>query len=467
MNYLVVDLDESLIKTDLLYEQAFSFLKKNPFNIFRMLLWLFTGGRLGLKNNMAAVIHPTVENLPYRKEVLAYIDEQKRQHHTIVLASASPQVWVQRVANHLGIFDHAIGSKDFNLKGLSKYHHVKDTIGTGHFKYVGDSKSDLEIWSNCGSAITVNATPKVIKKLRDQSILIKEISDKLPKSKLLLQQMRVHQWAKNTLLFLPLFAAHQLNLTSFLNVTIGFFSFGFAASAVYILNDLIDIDADRNHHSKKNRPLASGSISIKDALLTLGGASILSLIFALHVGISFLGVIFAYWCLNFLYSFYLKKEVILDIILLSGMYTVRLFAGAAATGILLSHWLLSFSTLFFFSLACVKRFTELIRSKNKPSIDGRGYRNIDQTAVLNLGIGTGLLSILVFLLYLRSPDVGQLYTNQDRLWLLTPVLLYWLGRLWLLTCRDEVHDDPVVFAIKDKISWICLAFIAFTIAIAM
>lgn len=467
MNVLVVDLDESLVRTDLLYEQIFSFLKRNPLNVFIILKWIIMGGALGLKRNLAAVVYPKVEALPYRQGVLDLIKEKRRQNFVIVLASASPRVWVERVANHLGLFDHVIGSEELNLKGKIKHQEIVSRIGTDKFIYVGDSGSDMEIWDRCGGAVAVNVSPGHLKVLKERSLLISEISDRAPKSRLLVKQMRVHQWAKNALLFVPLLASHKIEFSAIAQTLLGFVSFGLAASAVYVLNDLIDIDSDRNHHSKRNRPLAAGALRIQDAISLFLLLVLAALFGGAFIHPEFIAVIVGYWLLNILYTFYFKKEVVLDIILLSGMYTMRLFAGAAVVQVPVSHWLLSFSTLFFFSLACVKRYTELSRSQNKPTIDGRGYRGLDQGTVQVLGIGTGVLSILVVLLYLQSPEVKSLYSNGSKLWLLTPILLYWLGRLWILTGRDEIHDDPVVFAIKDRVSWMCFAVIFLVMIVAV
>lgn len=459
MNTLVVDVDESLVRTDLLFESIFAFLKVNPFNSFKIIWWIVTGGSLKLKNNLSALIQPRVENLPYRQAVIDLIREKRKENYTIVLASASPKVWVEKIAAHLGLFDHVIGSDTENLKGAAKYRVVSELLGVSKFIYVGDSDRDMEVWDLCGAAVAVNVNPGILNQLKEKSFLIWEIQDKAPKFRLLLKQMRVHQWSKNVLLFLPMIAAHKVSFDLILKCALGFLSFGFAASAVYVLNDLIDINSDRTHRSKKNRPLASGVLRVQDAIGLFTFLVLFSTISSLAINANFFFVILIYWAANILYTFYFKKEVILDIILLAGMYTIRIFAGASAVQIAVSHWLLSFSILFFFSLACVKRFTELSRSRSGPTIDGRGYRGMDQTTVQGLGLGTGMLSILVVLLYLQSPETKLLYRNIDQLWLLTPLLLYWLGRLWLLTGRDEIHDDPVVFAMKDRTSWICFAAI--------
>lgn len=419
-----------------------------------------------MKNRLAQQYNPKVELLPYRKDVIDYIREQKKDGTTVHLISASPQAWVSKVANHLGIFEQAVGSTKVNLKGIKKYDYIANVLGIKKFIYVGDSKSDIPIWQNCGQAVTVNLSPILVNSLKPQVTIEKAIEDKGPVLNPIIKQLRLHQWSKNALLFLPMLAAHKMSAENIVNGLIAFLSFGMAASAVYVFNDLIDIDSDRNHHSKKHRPLAAGTLRIMDAMLLFFGLVTASLTIGSLVGVNFILVVFAYWFLNFIYTFYFKKEIVLDIILLSSMYTVRIFLGASAANVPVSHWLLSFTTLFFFSLACVKRHTELARSANKPTIDGRGYRGVDQPVVQTLGIGCALLSIVVLLLYAMSPETKTLYQNSDRLWLLTPLLLYWLGRLWLLVGRDQVHDDPVVFAIKDKTSWIVLVILLMVMMVA-
>lgn len=459
MSVLVVDLDRTLVRTDVLYEQAFKFLRKNPLNGFVMAWWMIKGGSLGLKIGLSRFSQPIASTLPYRPLVIDLIRTYKERKYVIVLASASPRAWVEDVGRHLGLFDHVIGSENANLKGLAKYEQVRDKLGFSEFVYVGDSKSDLPIWLKCKSAIAVNASSSTLSRLKSAGVEVTEITDRPSRLRQTIRQMRIYQWVKNLLIFLPMALAHDFNETFLVASAFGFLSFCFAASSVYILNDLADIDSDRKHHSKKNRPLAAGTLGIDEAGVALLLSTASALFLGSLAGSSFLWVLLIYWILNFAYSAYLKKEVILDIVLLAGMYTIRLFAGSAATGVVLSHWLLAFSHFFFFSLAALKRYTEIQRSPQKLTIDGRGYRKADQFSVLVMGIGTGLISVLIFILYIQSPDLVKYYPHRENLWIVAPVLLYWFSRLWLLGARDEVHDDPVLFAIKDRVSWLCLLLI--------
>lgn len=468
-HYLVCDLDDSLIKTDTLYEQWLILFKTKPLAFLKSFFWLLKG-RAYFKHQIAleTPFHP--EKLLYREEVLNYIQEYKaKKKGQVILASASPQAWTEAVGRHLNVFDLTIGSNhDLNLKGSKKLTSIKKHVGDAAFSYIGDSKADLPIWAHSSEIIAVNPSFDLrgkIQKLDKPTTLIKDKKNQL---KLLLKQIRPHQWVKNVLIFLPALAGHKFFEGEILAQCVGgFIGFSLLASFVYVFNDLVDISSDRNHHSKKNRPFASGNLSVKWGIVLLpflffGAISIGSLLPA-----KYLGWLSVYFILNIAYSFYVKQQVVLDIIALSMMYTLRIFAGSGATGVPISEWLLSFSTLFFFSLACIKRHTEIGRSKNKLTLDGRGYRQIDYSLVQSLGVGTGLLSILIILLYLQSKEVRSLYTHPEYLWSLTPILLFWISRIWLLTNRDQVHDDPVVFAVKDKVSWACVGLFALVVTIAI
>lgn len=468
MKYFICDLDDCLLKTDMLYEQWLKAIKKNPLVIFLSVLWLLKG-KAYLKEQISVRTVVNAKLLPYRAEVLELINEWKTKNDgKVILASASNQAWVERVREHLGIFDSILASsQSINLKGKIKLLEIQRVTQGLPFIYAGDSSADLPIWEKAEHIIAVNASEGLTKKILQLKKESTFINDKPFLLKLLLKQLRPHQWAKNALIFLPALAAHTILEPLVLkDGFIAFLGFSAAASLVYILNDLLDLDSDRNHRTKKNRPFASGGLSLK------WGLTLAPLLFSISLGttfflpLSFLWIIFFYLVLNLLYSFLLKQKEILDIILLSSMYTLRIFAGAAATGIGVSEWLFSFSTLFFFSLACVKRCTELNRSKNKVSIDGRGYRQNDYDIISNLGVGSGLLSILVVLLYLQSNVVQNLYKRPDLLWLLTPVLLYWVSLIWLRTSRDLISDDPVIYAIKDRSSWVCLILLALILVTA-
>ncbi|KYG64753.1 hypothetical protein AZI86_11135 [Bdellovibrio bacteriovorus] len=456
------DLDNCLIKTDLLYEQWLVLLKSKPWFWVLSFFWLMKG-KAFFKHNLATHTKLQPDSLPYRFEVIDLLKRRASAGDVLILASASPEPWVHSVASYLGLFRSTIGSTSSdNRKGSSKLRAIQDLSQGVEFSYIADAPVDLEIWKESQEIVAVNASPSLKNKIHTLNKPTQFIEDgNKSLLTLIVKQLRPHQWIKNVLVFLPALAGHRFqSLDVLTNGFLAFFGFSLTASFVYILNDLLDLSSDRNHHSKKNRPFASGNLPL------IYGFAQLPLLLAVSLGIGlllpppYLGWILTYLILNLAYSLYLKQSVVVDIIILSLMYTLRIFAGSAATDVPVSEWLLSFSTLFFFSLACIKRYTEIIRSKNKITLDGRGYRQVDHPMVQNLGVGAGLLSILIVLMYLQSEDVRRLYTQPQNLWFATPVLLFWISRIWILTNRDEIHDDPVVFAVKDKISWVCLGILA-------
>lgn len=454
--YLICDVDDCLIKTDLLLESWILLIKKSPSAFLFSLLILFKG-KLALKKWLAERINIEAHLLPYRPEVIKFIQDRKKQGDILVIASASPWRWVEAVANYLGLFDHIIASENVNTKGAAKLSRIREITGNAPFTYIGDSFADIPIWNASQEAVLVNPSALVRKSVQASQVTVIEDSKNIFRG--IRKQIRVYQWVKNALVFLPVMTSHQLSQTSFINGVIAFFSFSFVASFVYVLNDVLDIPSDRNHHSKKNRPFASGDLGIRWAFVLMPSLLVLSLGLSLLLPQKYMMWILIYLALNVAYSFYLKQTVIIDILILASMYTLRIYAGSAATGIEISSWLLIFSTLFFFSLACVKRYVELVRSQNKITSSGRGYRQVDAPIVQSIGVGSGLISVLIILFYARDPQVMGLYKNQHLLWLWSPIFLFWISRIWLLANRNEVADDPILFAVKDRISWISAFFI--------
>lgn len=269
--------------------------------------------------------------------------------------------------------------------------------------------------------------------------------------------IRVHQWVKNLLLFVPLVMAHeQGNVQLLLKTSIAFFSFCLCASSVYLLNDILDLEADRQHAKKRFRPLASGQMAITTAMTLIPLFLVLSGIITLWLPTDFLYVLALYFVITLAYSFLLKQLVLVDIITLAMLYTIRILAGGHAAGVVVSQWLLTFSMFFFVSLACVKRFAELwaLRKDNRESAAGRGYGVRDLEQVAQLGSACGSISVLVMALYISGKDVSKLYSSPDRLWLICPLLLYWISRVWLLAYRGELDEDPIVFALSDRTSYV-------------
>jgi 4-hydroxybenzoate polyprenyltransferase len=267
--------------------------------------------------------------------------------------------------------------------------------------------------------------------------------------------LRIHQWAKNGLIFVPLAASHRLQEAHVLGDGIlAFLAFSLCASSVYLLNDMLDLAADREHHSKCNRPFASGQLSLLFGLIAAPLLIVAALLICTLLPAKFLAVLAAYYVATLAYSFGLKRVVMIDVLALAGLYTVRIVAGAAATDIPLSFWLLMFAIFIFLSLAIVKRYAELyvMRQQGKLKAKGRGYQVEDIALLQSLGTASGYLSILVLALYVNSPDISHLYHYPKLVWALVPVMLYWISRIWMQTHRGQMHDDPLVYALKDKVS---------------
>jgi 4-hydroxybenzoate polyprenyltransferase/phosphoserine phosphatase len=465
---LVCDLDNSLIKTDLLFEGLLQFIKQSPLKLHLLIKAACSpaptsegadgGVRARIKQLLVEQIEFNPESLPYNDEVLHRIKLEKYAGSHIVLASASHQSWVTSVADHLGLFDEAHGtSAALNLKGKNKLAFMRRRFPLDKTTYIGDSKVDLPIWKAVATSVVVNPSRAMTRILNASHIAHQSLGKPVPFLQSLSKAIRVHQWAKNVLLFVPLIMAHRiLDLTAWSNAVIGFFAFSFLASLVYVLNDLLDLSADRAHPKKRHRPFASGALSITTGLallpVLLGLAFALAFQLPVYFGLTLLG----YFLLNLGYSFRLKKTYSLDVVLLASMYTIRIFSGGAATAILVSDWLLAFSTFFFFGLAVLKRFTEVAKMVARRSVSGRGYLSDDKQTLLTLGICSSLLSTVILALYLNSPQVAGLYSHPQHLWLVLPIMLFWNSRLWIQANRNEVDSDPVVHALRDKISYFAL-----------
>lgn len=279
------------------------------------------------------------------------------------------------------------------------------------------------------------------------------LADAKPSLPALVRVLRLHQWSKNALLFLPILAAHHLDdRAALLRVALGFLSFGLVASSVYVLNDMVDVESDRSHPRKRLRPFASGALRLGAGFALVPGLLAAGAGIALLLPPMFGVALTAYWFTTLAYSLRIKRVVILDVLVLAALYTVRIYAGAFAAGVPVSEWLASFALFFFLSLAILKRASEL--AKATQAVPGRGYRPDDRVPVSAMGVASGYVSVLVLALYVTSQDVRRLYTQPAWLWMLCVLVLYWISRMWLLAWRGEVDDDPVVFAIRDPASWV-------------
>ena len=464
---LVVDLDGTLTSTDTLLESAVRVLKRAPANAFLMPVWL-SRGRAYFKAAIATRCTFSADLLPYRQELLAYLKAEKERGRVIVLATAAHRSIAEAVAAHLGIFDQVLASdENHNLKSDSKLARIQETVGM-RFVYAGDSSADLPIWKAAESAVLVGVSPRVARQVRSFATVEREFPSLPVGIHTWGRALRIHQWVKNLLLFVPLLTAFSFTEASkLIPVTIAFIAFSLAASASYIVNDIADAWSDRAHPRKRDRPFASASISIPAGLLVAAGALVLALGLATAVSTAFLMLLAFYLGLTSAYSWAFKEYVLIDVLLLSALYTLRILGGAIAAGVAASAWLIAFSVFVFLSLALVKRCSELVSlgDAGRESTRGRDYRIGDLTILWPLGIGAGLSAAVVFGLFISAIDTQAKYASPKLLWLVTIGLIYWLGRLWIKTNRGEMHDDPVVFACKDFGSRVTiLAMVTATVA---
>jgi 4-hydroxybenzoate polyprenyltransferase len=450
---LCVDLDGTLIRSDLLLESLFGLLKRNLLYLLWLPLWLLEG-KAAFKRRLAERVELAVDLLPYNEPLLAWLREQRAAGRPLLLATASHVTYAEQVALHLGLFEGILASDgDTNLSGSRKRRRLVELYGERGFDYAGNARVDLEVWSQARAAVLVNVPERVAAQAAALTRIEQRFQDPSPGLRDYLKALRLHQWLKNLLLFVPLAAAHQaLDPLLLGQVLLGFLAFGLCASSVYLLNDLLDLPADRRHPSKRRRAFASGRIPLQHGvalipLLLLGALSL-----ALGLPWEFLGVLALYYATTLAYSLRLKQAALVDVLTLAGLYTLRLVAGGAAAGVPLSFWLLAFSMFLFLSLALVKRYSELLvmQQENRDNAQGRGYQVGDLEGLAQFGAASGYLAVLVLALYINSEQIKDLYARPEAVWLLCPLLLYWISRVWLLARRDQMHEDPVVFAIEDR-----------------
>ena len=458
---LVVDLDDTLIHTDMLLETFWAAISVRWLNIIPAMRAL-SKGKAAFKRTLEEMGTVNVELLPYNQEVIRYIEEWRSRGGRTALVSASDQRVVEKIASHLELFDEVSGSDGVrNLKGPNKAAHLNDTYGKGGFVYIGDAEADLDIWRDAACAVTVDVSASLAARVDDQAARVEHLTTRGGRLKPLIKAMRPHQWLKNVLVFLPMMAAHQFNLVTIGQAMLGFVVFSLVASSVYLLNDLLDLAADRIHPRKRLRPFASGELPLLWGTLIAPALLVVGFALALLLNLQFVGVMLFYYAVTTAYSFWLKRELIVDICTLAGLYTLRIIAGGVATGIPLSVWLLAFSIFFFLSLAAMKRQAELKASQaaGQRKAHGRGYQTTDLPLIANMAVSSGYVSVLVMALYLNTDAVSGLYSNPAPLWGICLVLLYWLSRMVMISHRGWMHDDPVVFAARDRISIICALFI--------
>lgn len=451
-----VDLDESLLRTDILLEKCVKLVRQFPLMIFCIPFQMLRG-KLAFKKWIHEKVQLDYATLPVRKAVLEKIEQARARGERTLLISASLQEDVSKVGEVIPLFDELVGSSDVNLRGTKKLAYLEQNYSHLTLTYLGNAFSDLKIWKGAQKIIAINPSALLNWRISSMNRATEYIYDQNQLLVEIVRELRVYQWVKNFLVFLPVFAAHKfIDFHPWFKSIQAFLGFSFLASSVYVFNDICDLPSDRKQLSKKDRPLASGKVNLRTALLLVPFCLLLSFMTSWGLGQKTLVTMGCYLIMNVLYSFWVKKMLVLDVVFLAGFYTLRIFVGGTASDTLVSEWLLSFAVFFFFGLAMVKRFSEL-KLQSSSSIGrfagGRAYEVQDQMTVLISGVSTSILSILILALYLSTGEVQHLYRNPRFLWLVTPCLLYWINRMWILGARGKVTEDPLVFALTDKVTW--------------
>lgn len=466
---LCVDLDGTLLATDLLQESFFAAVRRSPMVALQCIAWLIQG-RARLKEELACRCMLDVAVLPYREEVLAFLHTERARGRRIVLATASWPSLADAVSRHLGLFDEVLAtSRERNLKGEAKARELVERCGEKGFDYLGDSRADYPVWQQARHAYVVDHSGGVASAM-PAGVEVRRVfppDRAMSRPWAALRALRPHQWAKNLLLLAPLIAAHRLGDPSLLGLAVqAVIAFCLVASGTYIANDLLDLAADRAHAQKRTRPLASGALPISWGTILAG------LVLAAGAGIAwrlapgFQAALAAYVVLTLAYSLFLKRIAFLDVVCLATLHTLRIIAGTFAIGVPLSFWLLAFAMFIFFSLALVKRYAELVALGPMAFAPGRGYSGQDAPIVLAFGTASAMVSALVLALYMNGDTVKALYSQPDALWLLCPLLLYWISRMWLLASRGQMNEDPVLFALRDSTSYFVAAAGSFVLWLA-
>jgi 4-hydroxybenzoate polyprenyltransferase len=452
---LCVDLDGTLVKSDTFADSLMILARRHPLAFLRTPLWALKG-KAHLKSQVTSLVTLDAPHLPYNRPLLDYLRNEHAAGRKLYLATGADAVLARRVAAHLGIFEDVMASDGaVNLIGNSKLRHLEQRFHGDGFDYVGNALPDLPLLQGARQAMLANPEPRLKNAVKRSKITVsRSFLDRSRAPAALAKALRLHQWAKNLLVFLPLLLAHTLRLSSLLAAVAAFFCFCFIASATYIFNDLLDLEADRIHLNKRRRAFAAGDLSIGTGVAAAFLLGALSLTMAAYLPQKFLTYLLLYLVTTLAYSLVLKRIVLLDVVILSSLYTVRMMAGSAATGTLISPWLAAFSIFFFLSLAMVKRFSELqnLRARGANPSNGRGYLLSDIEQLRSFGTSSAYASIVIFSLYINGRDVTALYHHPNRMWLITPLLILWVSRVWLLASRGLLDEDPVVFALSDGMS---------------
>jgi len=455
---LVIDLDGTLLRSDLLQESALRLLHVAPLQALRMPVWLLAGKAV-LKRRIAERVSIDVGTLPYDERVLAWIEDERARGRRVVLCTASDTRYAEAVALHLGCFDEVIASDgNTNVSARRKADELVRRFGVGGFDYAGNARDDLPVWAAARRAVVVSASDSVRDAAHRCAQVEREFQRPAAGPAQWLKAVRLHQWLKNLLVFLPLLGAHQLGDPGLLaQALLAFLAFGLCASSVYVLNDLMDLQSDRRHPRKRARPFAAGRLLPSTGLVMAAVLVLAAFVLAAFTGRAFMAWLAVYFAITLAYTFWLKRKLLLDALALAALYTLRIIGGAAAVSLTPSFWLLAFSLFLFLSLAFVKRYSELLvmQEEGRSTAAGRSYVTQDLALVAMLGVNAGFAAVLVMALYLNSENVLRLYRTPELMWLTVPLLLYWISRMWLKAHRGRMDDDPLMYAVRDPASLAC------------
>jgi len=466
---LCVDLDGTLVHSDLLWESLLSALKGQPWIVLLLPFWLLSG-KATFKRRVAAYGPVNAARLPYNGEVVEFVEAARRSGTRTVLATATEISLARGVFDHVACFDELVATEGTNLSGRTKRDRLVERFGEKGFDYAGNGTADFAVWPAAKRAVIVNDSKRFVERVASTTAVERVFPARRISVRAVFRSLRLHQWVKNLLVFAPLILSHHVRSWPAIQSELwAFLAFGLAASAAYVLNDLLDLDADRAHESKRSRPFASGELPI-----ALGVAMVPALMLAAFAAAAFrlpttaAALVAFYFVITCSYSLWLKRLALLDVLVLASLYTLRIFVGAVVIDVVVSTWLLAFSCFFFLSLAMAKRFAELFRPdrQGNETIAGRGYRRDDREVMNSFGTSAGYVSILVMALYINSADVKPLYPHAQVLWLVCPILMYWISRIWLLAHRGELRDDPIVVALRDPLSLLLGVLTAVVIAAA-
>ena len=452
---LCVDLDGTLVKSDTLADSLMVLARRHPTAFLRVPWWALMG-KAHLKSRVASMVTLDVAHLPYNRPLLDYLRDEHAAGRELILATGADGALAWRIAEHLDIFDDVVASDgEVNLTGKNKLQHLEERFPDDGFDYIGNALPDVPLLKGARRAMLANPHIGLTGALKNRNVTVsRKFLDRPRVPVALAKALRVHQWAKNLLVFVPLLLGHSFHPSSVLAAVAAFFCFSLTASATYILNDLLDLEPDRAHLKKRKRAFAAGDLSVTTGIFLSFLMTAVALVTAAYLPPKFLIYLLLYLVTTITYSLVLKRIVLVDVVVLSSLYTIRMLAGAGATQTPISPWLAAFSIFLFLSLAMVKRFSELqnLRSRGVHPSNGRGYLLSDIEQLRSFGTSSAYASIVVLALYISGHEVAELYHHAERLWLMTPVMILWLSRVWLLASRGLLDEDPVVFALTDRTS---------------